>query len=540
VIYPFIVNNPGEAAVARRRLGAVTIGHLTPALTDAGLSGEGAALEQMLDEYAAADGLDRKRQAVLREAILNRAGASGVLAESGAVGLPEDAALAQLDAYLCDVKALSIRDGLHVFGSAPAQPERLLSALARYCPEVDVDSLRARLAACARAEQSALLAALAGRFVQPGPAGAPTRGRADVLPTGRNLATIDARSIPTATAWRLAQNSAAEILRRHQQDFGDWPRSLVVNLWGSATLRTGGEDFALALALLGVSPVWDKTSGRVSGFEILPLALLDRPRIDVTLRISGLFRDAFADQVALFDGAVQAVARRDEAVEWNPLVGCGESTTRVFGPAPGCYGTGAETAATRADMAGAYLAHSGYAYAAGGEGVAAHARFAERAAQAAAFVQIQDHRETDILDGLDYAAHAGGFAALGHDAPLYHMDISDPAAPRARSVAEEVVRVVRGRAANPVWLAGMRRHGRSGAAEIARPVQALYRFALATTTRFDRSFDLLHEATLGDAAVDGFLRAENPQARAAMADCFALARAQGLWHPRRNDLGAAA
>jgi cobaltochelatase CobN len=303
-------------------------------------------------------------------------------------------------------------------------------------------------------------------------------------------------------------------------------------------LRTGGEDFALALVLLGVTPVWDAGSARVSGFEVLPLALLDRPRIDVTLRISGLFRDAFADQVALFDRAVQALAVRDEAPDWNPLVACGAGAKprRVFGPAPGGYGTGVEAAPTRAAMAEAYLANSAYAYAAGEEGVPAHTEFAARAAQASAFVHLQDHRETDILDGPDHAAHIGGFAALGHNTPLYHTDISDPAAPRARTAAEEVVRVVRGRAANPVWIDGMRRHGRSGAAEIARPVQALYRFALGTGTRFDRSFDLLYDATVGNEAVDEFLQTENPQAHAAIADCFALARAQGLWHPRRNDL----
>jgi cobaltochelatase CobN len=442
---------------------------------------------------------------------------------------------------LCDVKALSIRDGLHVFGCPPPQPERLLAGLQKTCPQTDPARLLAALDACAGAEQAALLAALDGRFVQPGPAGAPSRGRADVLPTGRNLSTIDMRTIPTPTAWRLAQKSAEEILRRHQQDYGDWPRSLLLNLWGSATLRTGGEDFALALVLLGVRPQWDGVSGRVKGTEILPLAELDRPRIDVTLRISGLFRDAFADQVALFDQAVQALARRDEAADWNPLaVENSEPLRRVFGPAPGQYGTGAEQAVTRAEMASSYLAGSAYAYTAREHGVADRAGFAKRAGAAEAFVHQQDHRETDILDGLDYAAHEAGFAALGHDTPLYHTDISDPSAPRARLVAEEVVRVVRGRAANPAWLAGQRRHGRAGAAEIARPVQALYRFALGLSTRFDASFDLLYDATIGDPAIDDFLRTENPDARASMAACFAQAQTQGLWHPRRNAQSEAA
>jgi cobaltochelatase CobN len=534
VIYPFIVSNPGEAAVARRRLGAVALGHLTPPLVAAGLSGEAADLELMIDEYAAAQGLDPRRPMLLRAAILDRAAAAGLLSESRAEGLPDDEALSRLDAYLCDVKALSIRDGLHIFARPPHHPRALLDTVRAGCPAADPAHILRAVAACADAERDGLLAALDGRFVQPGPAGAPSRGRLDVLPTGRNLATTDARGIPTPTALRLAEATAADILRRHQQEQGDWPRSLVLDLWGSTTLRTGGEDFAVALVLLGARPVWDRGSGRVNGFEILPLALLDRPRIDVTLRISGLFRDAFADQVALFNQVVQALAARDEAADWNALTAAERPIRRIFGPAPGCFGAGSEHTPTRADLAASYLAASAYSYAGQADVVEDHDGFAARAAQAAAFVHLQDHRETDLLDSPEYAAHEAGFAALGQAAALYHTDITDAGAPRTRLLAEEVVRVVRGRAANPTWLAGMRRHGRSGAAEIARPVEALYRFALGMEVRFDRSFDLLYEATVDDAEVDAFLQAENPEARAAMQARFAQAQARGLWHPRRN------
>ncbi len=539
VIYPFIVNNPGEAAAAKRRLGAVTIGHLTPPLGEGGAHGEARVLERLIDEYAAADGLDRRRTGLLRRDILDRAEAVGLLAESGVDrDATDDDALARLDAYLCDVKDLQVRDGLHVYGRPPPHRDRMLAALRRGSPGADA----ADLDRCAAAERVALLAALDGRFVPPGPAGAPTRGRADVLPTGRNLATIDPRGVPTRSAMVLAEKAAAELLRRHLQDHGEYPRSLLIDLWGSATMRTGGEDLALALVLLGARPVWDDGSARVSGFEILPLALLDRPRIDVTLRISGLFRDAFAGQVALFDGVVRAVAARDEAEDFNPLAGLARdlegaalrrATQRVYGAPSGQYGAGAGP-----DAGAAWLAASAGAYGRDLDGVADPDGLRGRVAAADAFVHQQDHAEADLLDSTEHAAHEGGFAAaaagLGGRPALYHLDTSCPDAPRPRTVAEEVVRVVRGRATNPGWIRGMMRHGYRGAAEITRSVEALHGFARTLPTRFDAQFDLLHAATLGEPEVDAFLRTANPDARAAMAARFAEAQAAGLWHPRRN------
>ncbi len=507
VIYPFIVNNPGEAAAAKRRLGAVTIGHMTPPIQ---VAGGHTGLEALLDEYAAADGMDRRRTGLLRRDILALAERTGLLGESGASSdLPEDDRLAQLDAYLCDVKDAQIRDGLHVFGDAAG-------------------------------EWAGLDAALAGRFVPPGPAGAPSRGRADVLPTGRNLYSIDPRAVPTAAAMTLAEAAARELLRRHLQDQGEYPRRIVLNLWGSTTMRTGGEDLALALILLGVAPLRDEGSGRVTGFEVVPLALLDRPRVDVTLRVSGLFRDAFGGAMELFDAAVRAVAARDEAAEWNPLAG--QHGARVFGPAPGAYGAGVSAAlegewVDRAGLGAAYLAASATGYGQEGKG-----DFAAIVAAADAFVQIADHRETDLLEGSEVAAHVGGFAALadrlGNAPALYQADTGAPDAPVVRTTGEEIVRMVRARAANPVWLAGMMRHGYRGGAEIARALDGLYAFAATVPQRFDAQFELLFGATLGDAAVDGFLRETNLEARAGMVARFEDARRRGLWHPRRNDVGA--
>jgi cobaltochelatase CobN len=553
VIYPFIVNNPGEAAFARRRLGAVTIGHLTPPLRSAGHHGAAAELERLIDEYAAADGLDARRTALLRRDILARAQETGLLAESAIPpGLPEEETLAKLDAWLCDVKEMQIREGLHVLGRPPAGRATLLAALRAANPETP--DLAARLDACAGAERDAVLAALDARFIAPGPAGAPTRGRADVLPTGRNLYAVDPRGIPSRSAMLLAEKAAAELLRRHLQDHGEYPRTLVLDLWGSTTLRTGGEDFALALVLLGVRPLWDSGSARVTGTEVLPLALLERPRVDVTLRISGLFRDTFPSQIALFDQAVRAVAARDEAADWNPLAAAAQglsgdalrqATARVFGAAPGAYGTGLDTdfaAGDWKDSGAAYLAASANAYGQGLDGAPMQAALAERIRAADTFLHIQDHAETDLLDSPDFAAHEGGFAAaarvLGAAPALYHLDTSSPEAPRGRALEEEIARVVRARAANPAWIGGMMRHGYRGAAEIARPLHSLHAFAATLPTRLDRQFDLIFEATLGTPAVLTFLQQENPEALAGMRQAFATALHQGLWQPRRNSVAA--
>ncbi|TAN12163.1 MAG: cobaltochelatase subunit CobN, partial [Rhizobiaceae bacterium] len=244
VIYPFIVSNPGEAAQAKRRIGAVTIGHLPPPLTAAGLSGEQRALEHLVDEYAQADGLDRRRRDRLAKLIVETAERNGLAGEAGvSAGDDPDAALLRIDSWLCDLKDFAIKDGLHIYGRV--QPDES-EPLRRQSAEV---------------ERTALLAALDGRHVAPGPAGAPARGRTDVLPTGRNLYAVDPRTMPTPTAFALGKAASEEVLRRYAQEHGEWPRSLVIDLWGSASLRTGGEEIAQGLALMGCRPEWDPATG---------------------------------------------------------------------------------------------------------------------------------------------------------------------------------------------------------------------------------------------------------------------------------------
>ncbi|MCY4311989.1 MAG: cobaltochelatase subunit CobN, partial [Rhodospirillaceae bacterium] len=556
VVYPFIVNNPGEAAAAKRRLGAVTIGHLTPPLKSAGSHGAARDLERLIDEYAGADGLDRRRTAILREEILDRAETLGLLDECAAgKDLSDDDRLARLDTYLCDVKDLQIRDGLHVFGRAPAADRRaaLLASLTATSPPEAAAGLEQGLDACAAAERRALIDALDGRFVEPGPAGAPTRGRSDVLPTGRNMYTSDPRAVPTHSAMVLAEKAADALMRRHLQEKGDWPRALMIDLWGSATMRTGGEDLALALVLVGARPIWAEMSDRVIGFDVIPADQLTWPRVDVTLRISGLFRDAFEMQINMFDAVVRAVARRQETADMNPLAGAAgdlpgdafrKATTRIYGAAPGAYGAGVTghldsgSWSHRRDLGESYLAASWNAYGQGLDGVADPEGFSARVRQADGLLHGQDHAEVDLLDSTDYAAHEGGFAAaadhLGNAPALYHMDTAAPETPRVRNLTEEISRIVRGRASNPAWIGGMMRHGYRGGAEIARALEGLFAFAATLPDRLDRQFDLVFDATLGDAAVDEFLQENNPAARGAMINRFNEAVDRGLWQPRRN------
>jgi cobaltochelatase CobN len=376
-----------------------------------------------------------------------------------------------------------------------------------------------------------------------------------VLPTGRNLFTADPRTLPTPTAMELGRLAADEVVRTHLQTHGDTLRSVVIDLWGSATLRTGGEEIAQGLALLGCRPIWDHSSGRVTGVEVLPAASAGRPRVDVTWRISGLFRDLFPAQIALLDAAVQAVAARDEDSAENPLAAArrsanGESAPhldRIFGTAPGAYGSGVEDLigrdATTESIGAAYLAAASHAYAGvDGEASTAPGAFAQRVASADALVHTSDDPARDLLEGAEDVAFVGGFAAaakmLGRSADLVMLDMTDPQRPRARALSAALARIVRARAINPRFIAGQMRHGPRGAAEFAETVDRLVAFAETTNAVAGELFDLIHEAYVADATVRDFLLRENPQAAAAIAERLDAARRRGFWHPRRNDVDA--
>jgi cobaltochelatase CobN len=418
---------------------------------------------------------------------------------------------------------------------------------------------------CGDAELAGLLRGLAGRFVAPGASGAPTRGRLDALPTGRNFYSVDIRAIPTPSAWALGWKSAGLILDRHRQEHGNWPRALVLSAWGTANMRTGGDDIAQALALIGARPTWDAgASGRVAGFEILPLSLLDRPRVDVTLRVSGFFRDAFPAQIDLFDSAVRAIAELDEPEHLNPIAARVRTESaelaaqgmdikaarrkaafRVFGSKPGAYGAGLQALideggwSDEGDFARAYLAWGGYAYGNNAAGEAAQSSFSHRLARVDAVLHNQDNREHDLLDSDDYYQFEGGLAATikhltGRKTQVWHNDHSRPENPQVRSLEDEIARVVRARVVNPKWIKGVMRHGYKGAFEMAATVDYLFAFAATTGCVADHHFDLVFDAYLGDDTVRTFIERHNPAALKEIAERMLDAQERNLWRPKSN------
>ncbi|MEM0988388.1 MAG: cobaltochelatase subunit CobN [Pseudomonadota bacterium] len=409
---------------------------------------------------------------------------------------------------------------------------------------------------CGPAEQTALLNGLAGRFITPGPSGAPTRGRPDVLPTGRNFYSVDSRAVPTPAAWALGWASADRLIEHHLQTHGDWPKTMLLTAWGTSNMRTGGDDIAQGLALMGVRPQWDGASRRVTGFEIIPADALGRPRVDVTLRVSGFFRDAFPAQMALFDAAARAVMALDEADDQNPAAarfraegGADQAAWRVFGSKPGAYGAGLQAMIDerlwerRGDLAEAYLTWGGYAYSKGADGAPARDTLATRLAATEAVVQNQDNREHDLLDSDDYYQFEGGAAAavehLRGSAPtIYHNDHSRPERPVIRTLDDEIGRVVRSRVVNPKWLAGVKRHGYKGAFEIAATVDYLFAFAATTNAVRSHHFDLVHAAVIQDDNVRDFIAEANPAALREIAERLGEAIDRGLWQPRSNSARA--
>jgi cobaltochelatase CobN len=424
--------------------------------------------------------------------------------------------------------------------------------------------MRPRLRASGPAEMRALLDGLDGKFIAPGPSGAPSRGRLDVLPTGRNFYSVDNRAIPTPTAWELGRKSAEGLLLRHFQDNGVNLRSLALSVWGTSNMRTGGDDIAQALAFIGARPTWDPSSLRLSGYEIIPLARLGRPRVDVTLRISGLFRDAFPQQIALFDKAIRAVGALDEPEDQNPIAarmrtdalglmkgGTSEAEAamqaghRIFGSKPGAYGAGLQalidsgTWESKADLGRAFLNWGQYAYGAHVAGTPELKRFAARLSDIEAVVHNQDNREHDLLDSDDYYQFEGGLVATaesltGHRPLAYHNDHSRPERPVARTLEEEVSRVVRSRVVNPKWIDGVKRHGYKGAFEMIATVDYMFAFAATTGAVKTHHFDLAFEAYVEDEATRDFIIRNNRFGYDELIDKFNEARRRGYWTPRSN------
>lgn len=420
--------------------------------------------------------------------------------------------------------------------------------------------IRPRLAASGPAEIAALIDGLDGKFIRPGSSGAPSRGRLDVLPTGRNFYSVDSRAVPTPTAWELGQKSAESLVLRHLQDHGHHLRSVALSVWGTASMRTGGDDIAQAMALIGARPTWDPGSLRVSGYEIIPLPRLGRPRVDVTLRISGFFRDAFPAQIALFDRAIRAIGALDEPTDDNPiaatmraealgLLAAGQAEHaaghRIFGSKPGSYGAGLNAMIDsgawtgKADLANQALSFGQYAYGARDTGSPQRDRFAARLGNIDAVIHNQDNREHDLLDSDNYYQFEGGLAAAaemlsGARPAAYHNDHSRPERPLIRTLEEEISHVMRSRVLNPKWIAGMQRHGYRGAFEIIATVDFMFAFAATTGAVKTHHFDLAFETFVEDDAVRDWLKAANRHGYDELLAKFNEACQRGLWTPHSN------
>jgi cobaltochelatase CobN len=626
LIYPFVVNDPGEGTQAKRRTHAVIVDHLVPPLTTADVYDDLARLEALLDDHARVAALDPTKLAPIREKVWEVMVESRIhqdlgLLDHGPGPSFEDPAfddlLLEVDGYLCELKDAQIRGGLHTLGVSPSGQAELdmVAAICRL-PQGGVGSLRDAVArelgvtptrggeadqrysrkeidrieqeirrlleacrdrgwkhvergverrdvdsilkwVCDRLvpalhscdlEIRRVLDSLDGRFVPPGPSGAPSRGMAHVLPTGRNFYSIDPKSVPTPLAWDVGQRLAAEVVSRHVAEEGRAPTSVALVVWGTSVMRTGGDDVAEALALLGVRPVWSSEAMRVSGVELVSIEELKRPRVDVTLRISGFFRDAFPHVVKLFNDAVDLVrAAEDESELDNPLLGERSDDPRVYGPKPGSYGSGIlnviESRDWRGeeDLAEVYMAWGGWAYRGRGDGEPAPEAFRRRLAAVEVAVKNQDNREHDIFDSDDYLQDHGGMIAAirvlsGRQPKAWFGDSADPAHPRVRSLSQEAARVVRTRVINPKWLDAMRRHGYKGAFEMAATVDYLFGYDATAGVVEDWMYERVTSAYVGDPKMRKFFKESNPWALGAISERLLEAAERGLWNAEDGSL----
>lgn len=404
-----------------------------------------------------------------------------------------------------------------------------------------------------------LLIGLNGFYVPSGSSGAPTRGRLDVLPTGRNFYSVDVRTIPTETAYNLGVKSANLIIDRYLQENGDYPESIGLSVWGTSTMRTGGDDIAQAFALLGVKPIWQSANRRVADFEVISLLQLRRPRIDVTLRISGFFRDAFPDVISLFNAVVEKLATLDEPLDFNPIrkrflkekeewlsKGIDESKAhkrslfRVFGSKPGAYGAGLQAVideknwSTKEDLAKVYINWSGYAYGSDRIGESAHEVFEKRLADIQIVMHNQDNREHDILDSDDYYQFQGGMANAiqtikGEQPSIYFGDHARPENPKVKTLKEELLKVYRSRVVNPKWIEGVKRHGYKGAFEMAATMDYLFAYDATTNLIDDFMYEGITQEYLFNEENKKFIEDVNPWALKDMTERMLEAIQRGMW-----------
>ncbi|MGX5210475.1 cobaltochelatase subunit CobN [Streptomyces violaceus] len=619
LIYPFLVNDPGEGTQAKRRVHATLVDHLVPPMARADSYGDIARLEQLLDEYAQISSMDPAKLPAIRAQIWTLIQAAKLDHDLGLDDRPDDDGfddfLLHVDGWLCEVKDAQIRDGLHVLGNPPTGGDHVNlvlavlrarqiwggttalpglrealgldeSAATRTTADAAEEKARALVQAmedagwdpaavptehgeqvaailefAARevvprlagttAEIDHMVHALGGGFVPAGPSGSPLRGLVNVLPTGRNFYSVDPKAVPSRLAWETGQALAESLLERYRTDNGEWPTSVGLSLWGTSAMRTAGDDVAEALALLGVRPVWDDASRRVTGLEPVPAEELGRPRIDVTLRISGFFRDAFPHTIGLLDDAVRLAASLDEPASVNhvrahvkaDLAEHGDerrATTRIFGSRPGTYGAGllqlidSRDWRTDADLAEVYTVWGGYAYGRELDGRPAREEMETAYKRIEVAAKNTDTREHDIADSDDYFQYHGGMVAtvraLRGTAPeAYIGDSTRPETVRTRTLVEETSRVFRARVVNPKWIEAMRRHGYKGAFELAATVDYLFGYDATTGVIADWMYDKLTETYVLDETNREFLQQANPWALHGIAERLLEAESRGMW-----------
>ncbi|OBF55371.1 cobaltochelatase subunit CobN [Mycolicibacterium monacense] len=621
LIYPFLVNDPGEGTQAKRRAHATLVDHLIPPMARAETYGDIARLEQLLDEHANVSALDPNKLPAVRQQIWTLMRAAKMDHDLGLDERPDedsfDDMLLHVDGWLCEIKDVQIRDGLHILGAPPAGEAELDLVLAilrarqlfggeqtlpglrqalglaedGHDERTSVDAVEARARHLVAALQAAdwdvaavdtitddpqvaailrfaaaevvprlagtaaeirqVLRALDGRYIAAGPSGSPLRGLVNVLPTGRNFYSVDPKAVPSRLAWETGVAMADSLLDRYRDDYGTWPRSVGLSVWGTSAMRTSGDDIAEVLALLGVRPVWDDASRRVVDLEPIPLAELGRPRIDVTVRISGFFRDAFPHVVAMLDDAVTLVAELDESDEDNfvrahtraDLAQHGDrrrATTRIFGSKPGTYGAGllqlidSRNWRDDADLAEVYTAWGGFAYGRGLDGRPAADDMNRSYRRIAVAAKNTDTREHDIADSDDYFQYHGGMVATvraltGKAPAAYIGDNTRPDAVRTRTLSEETNRVFRARVVNPRWITAMRRHGYKGAFEMAATVDYLFGYDATAHVMADWMYDRLSQEYVLDAENRKFMEESNPWALHGMAERLLEAAGRGMW-----------
>jgi cobaltochelatase CobN len=621
LIYPFLVNDPGEGTQAKRRAHATLVDHLIPPMARAETYGDIARLEQLLDEHANVATLDPAKLPAIRQQIWTLIQAAKMDHDLGLTERPHDASfddmLLHVDGWLCEIKDVQIRDGLHVLGSAPQGDQQLDLVLAilrarqlwagkqsvRGLREalglaedgsderaaVDAAEVRARELIAALADRGwdpaavgdltdngelaailrfattevvprlartsneigQVLRALDGRFIAAGPSGSPLRGLVNVLPTGRNFYSVDPKAVPSRLAWETGVAMADSLLARYRDDHGRWPESVGLSVWGTSAMRTSGDDIAEVLALLGVRPVWDDASRRITGMEPIGLAELGRPRIDVTVRISGFFRDAFPHVVTMLDDAVRLAAGLDEPTDANyvrshataDLAEHGDerrATTRIFGSKPGTYGAGllqlidSRNWRDDRDLAQVYTAWGGFAYGRGLDGRPAADDMNRQYRRIAVAAKNVDTREHDIADSDDYFQYHGGMVATvraltGRDPAAYVGDSTRPEAVRTRTLSEETARVFRARVVNPRWMAAMRRHGYKGAFEMAATVDYLFGYDATAGVVADWMYERLTQQYVFDDANRKFMTESNPWALHGMAERLLEAVSRSMW-----------